>query len=404
MEEAFIIMQIGDPELDRICDDIIVPSIQSAGLVARRVDRDNAGDLLKAEIVAFLERSRIIVADLTNERPNCYLEVGYAMGLGKKPNLILMAREDHHHTSPNYRADGPRVHFDLEGYDLLLWDPAEPDKFRAELETRIKRRLALLEPAAQVVVTGERPQPRSPELDSEWLDQHRAVATHGVEEVGRSAYMEAVVTIQPKGGWRQRALLKAIEDAQVRTFGWPIGIVLNQDPHRPHPTADGVEAEVAIGPETEDQPGRRSYDYWHLRQTGDFYFLHSLFEDERAENQIFVDTRVVRTTELLLFLSRLYSRLEVPDDTRLRITVTYSGLKGRRLTVANPARLMSGSRETSEDSATTTVECSVAELQSDLEQKVRELLEPLFMLFDFFELSDQVWREIIDDFVEGRIR
>jgi hypothetical protein len=130
MEEAFIIMQIGDPEMDRICDDVIVPAIQAAGLAPRRVDRDNAGDLLKAEIVAFLERSRIIVADLTNERPNCYLEVGYAMGLGKKPNLILMAREDHHHRSPNYRSDGPRVHFDLEGYDLLLWDRTDTTEFQ----------------------------------------------------------------------------------------------------------------------------------------------------------------------------------------------------------------------------------------------------------------------------------
>jgi nucleoside 2-deoxyribosyltransferase len=112
VEDAFIIMQIGDPEMDRVCDEAMVPAIQSAGLVPRRVDRDNAGDLLKAEIVSFLERSRIIVADLTNERPNCYLEVGYAMGLGKKPNLILMAREDHHHRSPNYRVDGLRVHFD----------------------------------------------------------------------------------------------------------------------------------------------------------------------------------------------------------------------------------------------------------------------------------------------------
>ena len=55
------------------------------------------------------------------------------MGLGKKPNLILMAREDHHHRSPNYRNDGPRVHFDLEGYDLLLWDPQRLDVFRTKL-------------------------------------------------------------------------------------------------------------------------------------------------------------------------------------------------------------------------------------------------------------------------------
>lgn len=43
------------------------------------MDRHNEGDLLKCEIVQFIERSQIIVADVTNERPNCYLETGYAM-------------------------------------------------------------------------------------------------------------------------------------------------------------------------------------------------------------------------------------------------------------------------------------------------------------------------------------
>ena len=79
MDEAFIIMQIGNPEMERICDNVTVPAIEAAGLSPKRVDRDNEGGLLKAEIVDFLERSTIIVADLTNERPNCYLEVGYAM-------------------------------------------------------------------------------------------------------------------------------------------------------------------------------------------------------------------------------------------------------------------------------------------------------------------------------------
>jgi hypothetical protein len=29
------------------------------------------------------------VADLPSERPNCYLEVGYALGVGKFTNLVL---------------------------------------------------------------------------------------------------------------------------------------------------------------------------------------------------------------------------------------------------------------------------------------------------------------------------
>jgi hypothetical protein len=137
MDEAFIIMQIGDATLDGVCDRALVPAIEAAGFVPRRVDRHNEGDLLKSEIVQFIERSRIIVADLTNERPNCYLEIGYAMGLGKKSNLILTAREDHHHSSPNFDPNGAKVNFDLEGYDILFWTPDDLPRFRSELTERI---------------------------------------------------------------------------------------------------------------------------------------------------------------------------------------------------------------------------------------------------------------------------
>ena len=402
MDEAFIIMQIGDADLDRVCDDVIVPAIQAAGLIPRRVDRDNAGDLLKAEIISFLERSQIIVADLTNERPNCYLEVGYAMGLGKKPNLILMAREDHHHRSPNYRQDGPRVHFDLEGYDLLLWDPARLDEFGEELGRRISRRLALIQPA--VVADPVAPTAIHPQVDRDWLEQRRQESTAGLARVERTGSMEAVSALLPKGSWRQPQLLSAVEASQVHTFGWPIGIVLNRDDNRPFPTADGVKAEVVINGDNSSLDDRVSYDYWQLRQTGDFYFLQTLFEDERAENALFFDTRIIRTTELLLFLSRLYSRLEVPDATRILVTVTYNGLRDRSLTAANRGRLMTTRRQSGEDSVTSSIECTVAELQSEMLGLVRQLLEPVFVLFDFFELSDTIWQELVDNFVEGRIR
>ena len=86
---GFVIMQIGNTDLDRIFEDILTPAMTDCGLDVRRVDRDNEGGLLKAEIMSLIEESEIIVADLTNERPNCYLEVGYAMGLGKNRNLLL---------------------------------------------------------------------------------------------------------------------------------------------------------------------------------------------------------------------------------------------------------------------------------------------------------------------------
>jgi hypothetical protein len=401
MDEAFIIMQIGDPDMDRICDEVLVPTIEACNLKPRRVDRDNEGELLKSEIVSFIEGSQIIVADLTNERPNCYLEVGYAMGLGKKRNLILTVREDHHHRSPNYKLDGPHVHFDLEGYDLLLWDPEDLDAFRTSLEERIKRRLAIIEPP----LPGEpdkRPIQRTPTIDSDWTNQQREAALRGLASVDLVGYMEAAVTLMPKGSWRQAALLSAVEDSQIKTFGWPIGIVLNRDPWRPQPTSEGVRAEAALGA-GEGTRDRGSYDYWYLRQNGDFYLLQSLFEDERRPESLFFDTRIIRVTELLLFLARVYARLDVPDSTQLRLELLHGGLRGRELRAASPSRIMHNGRTTQEETVASTIDCTIAQLQTDLVRLVRELVDPLFVIFDFFEVNEGVVAQLVNGFVEGRV-
>ena len=144
MSEAFVIMPIGDEQLDEVFDRVMVPALRACGLEARRVDRHNAGRLLHSEIISFIEESELLIADLTQERPNCYLEVGYAMGAGRFTNLILTAREDHNADSPNYVPGGPKIHFDLVGYDILYWSPSRLRDFRQELEKRIRRRQLIL--------------------------------------------------------------------------------------------------------------------------------------------------------------------------------------------------------------------------------------------------------------------
>jgi hypothetical protein len=98
----------------------------SEAFTARRVDQHNLGGLLASEIIAFIEGSDIIVADLTNERPNCYLEVGYALGAGRSSHVVLTAREDDNPDSPNHSPGGPKIHFDLAGYHILFWAPKLP--------------------------------------------------------------------------------------------------------------------------------------------------------------------------------------------------------------------------------------------------------------------------------------
>lgn len=143
-------MQIGDPEMDVIFDKIIYPSLKSCGLEPRRVDKHEEGDLLKSEIVEFIKSSEIVIAELTNERPNCYLEVGIAMGLNKavglnkNKNIVLVAREDHNPDRPGRKVDEPKVHFDLQGYSILYWDPNDLEDFADRLIKTVNRRLKTL--------------------------------------------------------------------------------------------------------------------------------------------------------------------------------------------------------------------------------------------------------------------
>jgi len=140
MEQAFVIMQIGNRPLDQVYERAIVPALRACGLTARRVDQHNLGGLLASEIIAFIESADIIVADLTNERPNCYLEVGYALGAGRSSHVVLTAREDHNPDSPYHRPGGPKVHFDLAGYDILFWAQDNLNGFRDELVKRVTHR------------------------------------------------------------------------------------------------------------------------------------------------------------------------------------------------------------------------------------------------------------------------
>jgi hypothetical protein len=140
---AFVIMQIGDADLEQTYGRAIIPALERAGRAPHRVDTHNRGGVLTSEIVAFIEESDVLVADLTHERPNCYLEVGYALGAGRASRLVLTARCDHMPDGLEHRPGGPKVHFGLAGYDILYWDPGRLAAFSKELEKRVLRRLTL---------------------------------------------------------------------------------------------------------------------------------------------------------------------------------------------------------------------------------------------------------------------
>jgi len=390
MSYAFVIMQIGNDELDKVFNKSILSAINACNLEAKRVDKHNEGGLLKSEIIEFINNSDIIVADLTNERPNCYLEIGYAMGIDKFRNLILTVKEDHFPESPNFIKGGPKIHFDLAGYDILSWKPDDLDSFRTDLEKRIKRRLTIID-------TKEKTSVRI--WDDKWINENREIADIGLTESGIPGATEIKFALHsPKIESSPQVLNEAARGSIIKTFGWPIGVYLDVDPDsRPKPRSDGIWTEVK-------DTGRETYDYWAIKRNGDFYSLVSFFEDRREPGTLFIDTRIIRTTEALLYCARLYSKLEVNQMAEIEFKLRFIGLKNRILTFANPSQRHSfNEKKCYEDIFESEVSTSLQNIESNLVSLVKELLNPLFNIFDFTEFGDEFFENHVNRFVNGNL-
>lgn len=231
----------------------------------------------------------------------------------------------------------------------------------------------------------------------EWFHRHQSAAMAEVQH--RGAFMEIAFgasshTVKSE----HRALLNIAERSAIHTFGWPVGVVLHVDDGKPMPDADGIVAKI----------DRRSslhecFDYWSLRFNGNFYLAQNLFENERDPNAIFFNTRMVRTAEALLYCRNLYNNLGIEKDTTIQFRIRHSGIKGRNLSSSNPNRMMwPQKRISSVDSSECMVKFEHPLTDCGVVEKTRELLNSLFVLFDFFEPAESVYQDVVGNFIQGR--
>jgi len=232
-------------------------------------------------------------------------------------------------------------------------------------------------------------------LDDGWYVQEECKASAGLKAVNLSGYMELRLGIDQPVAKSQSELLDAVRQSEIKAFGWPIAILLeNRDEFRPTPYGDGIRAEISIG---------TSYDYWALRSNGNFFLAQSFFEDSRRSNAIFFDTRIVRVTESLMFAERLYQRLGASPDARINVRVTHRGLRGRELIAASIRRFLSPSRPASEDHSQCEISTVLGNMKAARVEDVKNLLSPMFMLFDFRQFEDSIYEEIVGNFERGII-
>lgn len=101
-------------------------SCREAGFELRGTEEEETTERIIPRILEGIRRAAIVVADVTEPRPNVYYEIGLAQGMGK--SVILTAKE------------GTVLPFDLVDIPTLLW------KNQRDLKEKLTRRLRLLRP------------------------------------------------------------------------------------------------------------------------------------------------------------------------------------------------------------------------------------------------------------------
>jgi hypothetical protein len=100
-----------DPDMDPVFDAICCAAA-TYGLRAVRVKDYHGDHRITDKILTLVRDARLVVADLSHEKPNVYFELGYARGLGKTVITILKA--------------GTVAHFDVHDWPYLEYIDSRP--------------------------------------------------------------------------------------------------------------------------------------------------------------------------------------------------------------------------------------------------------------------------------------
>jgi hypothetical protein len=114
---AFIVMSMtdGNKELDDIRDSLVTGvqlAAQNLGMpeiqVERADDRQGSTYRIDEAIFSSLESCGLILCDLTEEKPNCYFELAWAMAHQRQ--IVVTAKK------------GTKIHFDVSRFNIRFWD------------------------------------------------------------------------------------------------------------------------------------------------------------------------------------------------------------------------------------------------------------------------------------------
>lgn len=130
---AFMAMEYGDPELDKVFRDHLQPAAKLAGFDLRRNDEAPEAGLIDNRMRVQIRTSRFVVCDLSHGNNGVYWEAGFAEGIGRP--VIYTCQKSFFED----KSGGP--HFDTKHHATVVWDPADLGKAAEELKLMIRATL-----------------------------------------------------------------------------------------------------------------------------------------------------------------------------------------------------------------------------------------------------------------------
>jgi hypothetical protein len=124
------------PEVERFFRDVAKPVLESTGLRVVDLGHDRQERAwMNTEIFEQLHSAEAVFVDLTGSRPNCFIELGYALGRGHR--TIITAQRD----------EAPP--FDADKLPWLFWDPSADSAQAQEALREHLRKFGALPPLVQ---------------------------------------------------------------------------------------------------------------------------------------------------------------------------------------------------------------------------------------------------------------
>jgi len=241
-------------------------------------------------------------------------------------------------------------------------------------------------------------------LFSDWVKNENNNAMEAMKSAGFAEGFFKFAIQAPYGldQMDNNSLLEIARKSECHNTGWPIGVVMTKNEYKPVPLANGIRAVINTGD---------GFDYWAINNRGHFFFLRSHQEDAaysrtsaNGSRFLWFDIAIWRISEILVYTANLCSELNLKQGDEVKLALSYEGLKGRILSVANTQRVpFVTTRECTVDKYEKDLELQVADIMPKLKDHVYQIARELFGLFDFYTPERPIVDSIIDKFLHSRL-